>query len=75
VKTLMIRVCGTLHRADKRGRNLMAQKTWASQRDFSWVDREEELNLRDILQKNHLVFSRAQIWVFGERSSQKGPRG
>lgn len=51
MKTPVIRVHGTLRRTDKHGRNLIAQKTRASQRDFSWVDREEELDFGDILQE------------------------
>lgn len=51
VKTPMIRVHGTLRRTDKHGRNLIAQKTRASQRDFSWADREKELDFGDILQE------------------------
>lgn len=56
MKIPMIRVRGTLHRTDKCGRNLIAQKTWASQRDFSQVDREEELVLGDSLQEEPVSF-------------------
>lgn len=49
MKILVIRTCGTLHRTDKCGGNLTAQENWAPQRDFSWVDGEEEVDLRDIL--------------------------
>lgn len=60
MKIPMIRMCGTLHKTEKCGRNLIAQKTWASQRDFSWVDREEELDLRDILQEEPASFQQGQ---------------